>query len=74
MVLANGEQVTVDEDNHPDLFWAIRGGGGNFGIVSKFKYQLHSFGPNVVAGMILYPMEQAKAVMKFYREYARSDA
>jgi len=72
MVLANGEQVTVDEDHHPDLFWAIRGGGGNFGIVSKFKYQLHSFGPNVVAGMILYPMEQAKAVMKFYREYART--
>ena len=72
MVLANGEQVTVDKDNHPDLFWAIRGGGGNFGIVSKFKYQLHSFGPNVVAGMILYPMEQAKAVMQFYREYARS--
>ena len=72
MVLANGEQVTVDKDNHPDLFWAIRGGGGNFGIVSKFKYQLHSFGPNVVAGMILYPMEQAKAVMQFYRDYART--
>jgi FAD/FMN-containing dehydrogenase len=72
MVLANGEQVTVDKNNHPDLFWAIRGGGGNFGIVSKFKYQLHSFGPNVVAGMILYPMEQAKAVMQFYRDYARS--
>ena len=64
--------ITVDKDNHPDLFWAIRGGGGNFGIVSKFKYQLHSFGPNVVAGMILYPMEQAKAVMQFYRDYART--
>ena len=72
MVLANGEKVIVDENNHPDLFWAIRGGGGNFGIVSKFKYQLHKFGPNVVAGMILYPMEQAKAVMQFYREYART--
>ena len=72
MVLANGQQVTVDENNHTDLFWAIRGGGGNFGIVSKFKYQLHSFGPNVKAGMILYPMEQAKSVMKFYREYART--
>lgn len=58
MVLASGQQVTVDKDNHPDLYWAIRGGGGNFGIVSKFKYQLHLFGPNVVAGMILYPMEQ----------------
>ena len=53
MVLASGQQVTVDKDTHPDLFWAIRGGGGNFGIVSRFKYQLHSFGPNVVAGMIL---------------------
>ena len=72
MVLANGEKVIVDENNHPDLYWAIRGGGGNFGIVSRFKYQLHSFGPNVVAGMILYPMEQAKAVMQFYREYART--
>lgn len=72
IVLANGEQVTADANNYPDLYWAIRGGGGNFGIVSKFKYQLHSFGPNVVAGMILYPMEQAKAVMKFYREYART--
>jgi len=72
MVLANGDQVTVDTDNHPDLFWAIRGGGGNFGIVSKFKYQLHTIGPKVVAGMILYPMDQAKAVIQFYREYARS--
>lgn len=72
MVLANGEKITVDENNHPDLFWAIRGGGGNFGIVSKFRYQLHSFGPNVVSGMILYPMDQAKAVIQFYREYART--
>jgi len=72
MVLANGDKVKVDKDSHPDLYWAIRGGGGNFGIVSKFKYQLYPFGPNVVAGMILYPMEQAKAVISFYREYARS--
>jgi FAD/FMN-containing dehydrogenase len=72
LVLADGEKITVDENKHPDLFWAIRGGGGNFGIVSKFRYQLHSFGPNAVAGMILYPMDQAKAVMAFYREYART--
>ena len=72
MVLANGDKVKVDKDNHTDLYWAIRGGGGNFGIVSKFEYQLYSFGPNVVAGMILYPMDQAKAVMQFYRDYARS--
>ena len=71
MVLANGDQVKVDKDNYPDLFWAIRGGGGNFGIVSKFEYRLHSFGPNVVAGMILYPMDKAKEVFKFYRDYIR---
>lgn len=72
MILANGEKVTVDKDTHPDLFWAIRGGGGNFGIVSKFKYQLHEFGPNVVGGLILHPMEQGKALMQFYREFARN--
>lgn len=71
MVLASGDQIKVDKDNYPDLFWAIRGGGGNFGIVSKFEYRLHSFGPNVVAGMILYPMDRAKEVFQFYRDYIR---
>jgi FAD/FMN-containing dehydrogenase len=71
MVTADGEKILVDKDNHPDLYWAIRGGGGNFGIVSKFKYQLHSFGPNVVAGMILYTMDKAKEVLQFYREFIR---
>lgn len=71
MVLANGDQVKVDKDHYPDLFWAIRGGGGNFGIVSKFEYRLHSFGPNVVAGMIFYPMDKAKEVFQFYRDYIR---
>jgi FAD/FMN-containing dehydrogenase len=72
MVLANGEKVIVDKDNNTDLYWAIRGGGGNFGIVSKFKYQLHTFGPNIIGGMILYPMDQAKSVLQFYREFARN--
>ncbi|HEX6846193.1 MAG TPA: FAD-binding oxidoreductase [Chitinophagaceae bacterium] len=71
MVTANGEQIKVDKDNHAELYWAIRGGGGNFGIVSKFEYRLHNFGPNIVGGMILYPMEQAKAVMQNYRDHAR---
>jgi FAD/FMN-containing dehydrogenase len=72
MITADGQQIKVDKNNHTDLFWAIRGGGGNFGIVSKFEYQLHSFGPNVMAGMILYPMEQAKEVLQFYRSYIRT--
>lgn len=71
IVTAKGEVIWTDESRHPDLFWAIRGGGGNFGIVSKFKYRLHRFGPNLVAGMLLYPMDQAKPVMQFYREYIR---
>lgn len=71
MILANGDQVKVTKNNYPDLFWAIRGGGGNFGIVSKFEYRLYSFGPNVVAGMILYSMDKAKEVFQFYRDYIR---
>jgi FAD/FMN-containing dehydrogenase len=71
IVTAQGKLLIADKDNNPDLFWAIRGGGGNFGIVTKFEYQLHPFGPNIMAGMILYPMEQGKAVMQFYRDYAR---
>lgn len=72
MVTANGELIKVDKNNYADLFWAIRGGGGNFGIVTRFEYQLHSFGPNVIAGMILYPMDQAKEVLQFYRDYIRT--
>lgn len=72
MITAEGETIKVDKDNHPDLFWAIRGGGGNFGIVSRFQYQLHDVDTTVIAGMILYPMDQGKAVMQFYRDYART--
>lgn len=71
IVTANGELLKVDKDNNADLFWAIRGGGGNFGIVTKFNYQLHLAGPTIVAGMILYTMDHAKEVMQFYRDYAR---
>lgn len=69
VITAEGELLHADENNHADLFWALRGGGGNFGIVTKFKYRLHPFGPTVFGGMILYPMEQAKAVMQHYRDY-----
>ena len=71
VITAEGKLLKVDKDNHEDLFWAIRGGGGNFGIVTLFEYQLHPVGPNIMGGMILYPMEQAKEVLQFYRNYAR---
>lgn len=63
--------LEADNDNHTDLFWAVRGGGGNFGIVTKFEYQLHPFGPTIVGGMILYPMKQGKEVMQHYRDYVQ---
>jgi FAD/FMN-containing dehydrogenase len=64
IVTANGQTLLVDADNHPDLFWAIRGGGGNFGVVTKFKYQLRDV-PGIVGGMLMLPAtaEALQAVM-----------
>jgi FAD/FMN-containing dehydrogenase len=69
VVTARGEIVTASEDENPDLFWAIRGGGGNFGIVTSFEYQLHRVGPIVLAGPVFHPLEDAPAVLRFYREF-----
>jgi FAD/FMN-containing dehydrogenase len=71
IVTPGGKLLKADKNNYADLFWAVRGGGGNFGIVTKFEYQLHPFGPSVVGGMILYKMEQGKEVMQFYRDYVQ---
>ncbi len=54
----------------PDLFWGLRGGGGNFGVVTSFEYQLHPVGPTVLAGTLFYPMAAAPEVLRFYREFA----
>ena len=70
MVLADGRLVTASETENSDLFWAIRGGGGNFGLVTSFEYQLHQVGSMVVGGMLLYPLQQAREALHFYREYA----
>lgn len=69
VVTAEGVIIPADKDNYRDLFWAIRGGGGNFGVVTSFTFRLHKVGPVVTGGMLLYPMEMAKQVMKFYREF-----
>jgi FAD/FMN-containing dehydrogenase len=68
VITADGAFLIADSDQNPDLFWAIRGGGGNFGIVTSFKYRLHPVGP-VTAGTILYPFEKAREVLHFYREF-----
>ena len=71
VVTAEGGLLTVSADEHPDLFWGLRGGGGNFGVVTSFEYQLHPVGP-VLAGMVVHPMAKAKGVLRFYRDFCRS--
>lgn len=70
MVLADGRFVTASETENEDLFWAIRGGGGNFGVVTSFEYRLHPVGPKIAGGLLLYSLDQAREVMRFYREFA----
>lgn len=67
MVNANGQVVTADKDTDPDLFWGIRGGGGNFGIVTSFEFRVHPV-TMVLGGMILYPAERAPELLRFYRD------
>jgi FAD/FMN-containing dehydrogenase len=71
IVTAGGEFLTASATEHPDLFWGLRGGGGNFGIVTSFEYQLHPVGP-VLAGMVIHPIDKARDVLRFYRDFCRS--
>jgi FAD/FMN-containing dehydrogenase len=68
LVTAEGSVLTVSEDEHPDLFWALRGGGGNFGVVTSFEYRLHPIGPMVFGGVIVHPIEAAGDLFRFYRD------
>ena len=68
LVLANGEQVRASAEEHPDLYWAIRGGGGNFGVVTSFLFRLHEVG-TVVGGPTFWPVESAAEVLSVYREF-----
>ena len=69
LITAEGERVTASETENPDLFWGVRGGGGNFGIVTQFEFRLCEVGPAVVAGPIFWPIEQSPEVLRFYREW-----
>jgi len=72
MVTADGKSIRVCAAEHPDLFWAIRGGGGNFGVVTQFEFGLHAVGPNVLAGLIVFPFAQARQVLKRYHDFIES--
>jgi FAD/FMN-containing dehydrogenase len=69
VVTAKGEVVRASADENPDLFWALRGGSGNFGIVTSFEYRLHAVGPDLLSGLIVYPFSEAKSVLQQYRDF-----
>jgi FAD/FMN-containing dehydrogenase len=69
VVTAAGDVVRSSATEHPDLFWAIRGGGGNFGIVTRFEFRLHPVGPQVLCGLVVYPAWEGKTVLRKYREF-----
>ena len=70
LVTADGRVLTASEDENPDLFWAIRGGSGNFGVVTSFEYDLHPVGPVITGGGVFHPIERAPEVLRFYRDFA----
>jgi FAD/FMN-containing dehydrogenase len=72
VVTANGELVRASASQNPDLFWAIRGGGGNFGVVTSFEFKLHPVGPDVLSGLVVHPLEDAPAVLRYYRDFVAS--
>lgn len=72
VVLSDGTQVRASEQENPDLFWGLRGGGGNFGIVTSFEFSLHAVGPEVLSGLIVFPFDQAKTVLTRYASFTET--
>ncbi|HKF23520.1 MAG TPA: FAD-binding oxidoreductase [Candidatus Angelobacter sp.] len=71
LITADQKKVRASEHSNQDLFWAIRGGGGNFGVVTQFEFKLHPVGPEILAGLIVYPRSEAKSVLEQYREFVK---
>lgn len=69
VVTAAGDQITVNASENSELFWGLRGGGGNFGIVTDFTYRVATLNPTVLAGIVTYPVEESRAVLRFFREF-----
>ncbi len=72
VVTAEGLMLRASATENEDLFWALRGGGGNFAVVTEFEFQLHKVGPEIVAGLIVFPFDQAKEVLTRYREFVKT--
>ncbi|UKJ07781.1 FAD-binding oxidoreductase [Solitalea lacus] len=72
VVMADGNLVRASETENSDLFWGLRGGGGNFGIVTSFEFQLHPVGPNVLSGLIVFPFDEAKSVLTQFARFTET--
>ena len=72
VVLADGDLVRASATESPDLFWAIRGGGGNFGVITSFEFQLHTVGPEVLSGLVIHPLDGARDVLHFWRDFLKT--
>ena len=70
LVTADGQQITASRTERPELFWALHGGGGNFGVATAFEFQLYPLGPTVLAGLLAWPVDQANEVARVYRDLA----
>ena len=73
VVTAEGQLVRASEQENADLFWGLRGGGGNFGIVTSFEFRLHPVGPTLLSGPVFHPAARARDVLRFYREFSASE-
>ncbi|UYG08820.1 FAD-binding oxidoreductase [Halomonas sp. M4R1S46] len=71
VITADGQRHRVSAEQEPELFWALRGGGGNFGVVTSFEFRLHPVGPEIHAGLVVYPFEQARQVLQAWRDFTR---
>jgi FAD/FMN-containing dehydrogenase len=69
LVTADGQFLTASETRHADVFWALQGGGGNFGVATSFAFRLHEVGPTVLGGLVIYPLAEAPSVLRFYRDF-----
>jgi FAD/FMN-containing dehydrogenase len=72
LVTAEGRKIRASGTDNPDLFWALRGGGGNFGVVTRFEFQLFPVGPEIFAGLMVFPFSQAKQILNKYRQFVKS--
>ena len=69
LITASGEPIRASADEHPELFWALRGGGGNFGVVTALELRLHEVGPEILGGLVLYPRSQARETLRRFRDF-----